>query len=224
MESVNKYKQVIETITKTLSQTIKTKYTKLLVVSKTRSIEQILNLYNQGQRDFGENYLNELVEKSQKLPSDIKWYMIGHLQTNKVKKLLAVPNLYAIESVDSLKLAKELNTQCHKMERNNLNIYLQINISGEQTKSGVHPEEVLKIYEDIKNECDRLKVIGIMSLGEIGNSRQFEQMFEIKSNICEKFNVGASDFVLSLGTSDDYEKAIEYGSNEVRIGGLLFDF
>lgn len=224
MESVNKYKHVVETISKILSQTVKTKYTKLLVVSKTRSVEQIMNLYNQGQRDFGENYLNEIIEKSQKLPLDINWYMIGHLQTNKVKKLLSVPNLYAIESVDSLKLAKELNSQCDKINRDNLNVYLQINISGEQTKSGINPDDVLKIYEDIIKECDRLKVIGIMSLGEIGNTKQFEQMFELKSKICEKFNGNMDEFVLSLGTSDDYDKAIEYGSNEVRIGGLLFDF
>jgi pyridoxal phosphate enzyme (YggS family) len=224
MESINIYKQVIETISKSLTNTIKTKYTKLLVVSKTRSIEQILNLYNQGQRDFGENYLNEIIEKSPILPSDINWYMIGHLQTNKVKKLLTVPNLYAIESVDSFKLAKELNNQCGKMNRTSLNIYLQINISREQTKSGIHPDEVLQLYEEIVKNCERLKIVGIMSLGELGNLAQFEAMYQIKSKICEKFNLNPEEFILSLGTSDDYEKAIEYGSNEVRIGGLLFDF
>jgi pyridoxal phosphate enzyme (YggS family) len=224
MESINIYKQVIETISKSLTNTIKTKYTKLLVVSKTRSVEQILNLYNQGQRDFGENYLNEIIEKSPILPSDINWYMIGHLQTNKVKRLITVPNLYAIESVDSFKLAKELNNQCGKINRTSLNIYLQINISREQTKSGIHPDEVLQLYEEIVKNCERLKIVGIMSLGELGNLAQFEAMYQIKSKICEKFTLNPEEFILSLGTSDDYEKAIEYGSNEVRIGGLLFDF
>jgi pyridoxal phosphate enzyme (YggS family) len=224
MESINKYKQVIEAISKSLNGNFITNYTKLLVVSKTRSIEQILNLYNEGQRDFGENYLNELIEKSQKLPADINWYMIGHLQTNKVKKLLSVPNLCTIESVDSIKLAKELNNYCHKLERNQLNIYLQINISKEQSKSGVLPEDVVSLYEEIVKECDMLKIKGIMSLGEIGNTIQFEAMQVIKLTLCEKFNLNKEEFILSIGTSDDFEKAIEYGSNEVRIGGLLFDF
>lgn len=223
-KSINKFKQVVESISKCLQTNIKTKYTNLLVVSKTRSIEQILNLYNQGQRDFGENYLNEIIEKSQKLPADINWYMIGHLQTNKVKKLLTVPNLFAIESVDSLKLAKELNDQCQKIDRKILNIYLQINISWEDTKSGIKPDGVISLYDDIKKECDRLRIRGIMSLGEIGNTKQFEEMYDIKLKICNEYNLNQDEFVLSLGTSDDYEKAIVYGSNEVRIGGLLFDF
>jgi len=223
-KSINKFKQVVESISKCLQTNIKTKYTNLLVVSKTRSIEQILNLYNQGQRDFGENYLNEIIEKSQKLPADINWYMIGHLQTNKVKKLLTVPNLFAIESVDSLKLAKELNDQCQKIDRKILNIYLQINISWEDTKSGIKPDGVISLYDDIKKECDRLRIRGIMSLGEIGNTKQFEEMYDIKLKICNEYNLNQHEFVLSLGTSDDYEKAIVYGSNEVRIGGLLFDF
>jgi len=224
MESINKYKQVIEAISKSLNGNLITSYTQLLVVSKTRSIEQILNLYNEGQRDFGENYLNELIEKSQKLPADINWYMIGHLQTNKVKRILSVPNLHTIESVDSIKLAKELNNYCHKLERNQLNIYLQINISNEPSKSGVLQEEVSALYEEIVKECDLLKIKGIMSLGEIGNTKQFEAMKEIKLTLCKNFNLNKEEVILSIGTSDDFEKAIEYGSNEVRIGGLLFDF
>ena len=224
MESINKYKLALETISKSLTGNLITNYTKLLVVSRQRSIEHILNLYNEGQRDFGEIYLEEIIEKSPKLPADINWYMIGRPQTNKVKNLLSVPNLFTIESVDCIKLAKEINDYCHKFGRNQLNIYLQINIRKDESKSGVLPEDVVSLYEEIVKECDLLKIKGIMSLGEIGNTKQFEAMQEIKLTLCEKFNLNKEEFILSIGTSDDFEKAIEYGSNEVRIGGLLFDF
>jgi pyridoxal phosphate enzyme (YggS family) len=222
MERISKFKSVMTNITNNLKLTDKTKNVKCLVVSKTRPIEQILEIYDEGHREFGENYVNELIEKSQKLPSDINWHFIGHLQTNKCKKVLEIKNLLSIESVDSIKLADEIQKQCLKLDRT-INIYLQINISDETSKSGIRLEEVSYIFEEIKKNCDRVNVIGIMSLGEIGNIEQFDKMYEIKMELCSKFAVNPDEFILSLGTSDDFEEAIIHGSNEVRIGGYIFD-
>lgn len=222
MERISRLKTVLSKITTSLQNNLKTFKVKLLVVSKTRPIEQIVDVYNEGQRDFGENYVNEIIEKSEKLPLDIKWHMIGHLQTNKCKKLMAIKNLYAIESVDSVKLAEEIQKQCIKLDRE-MNIYLQVNISNEPTKSGIPIDQVIDIYEEIVNKCDRVQIIGLMSLGEIGNKEQFNAMYDLKLKICNNYGIDLEDFTLSLGTSDDFEEAIAHGSNEVRIGGYIFD-
>lgn len=222
MEKVNKYKSILKILSEKLAQTNLTKYTKLLTVSKKRSIEDIMAIYNEGHRDFGENYVPELIEKSQKLPQDINWHLIGHLQSNKCKKVLQIKNLKLIESVDSLKLAEELEKECLKLNRT-IDILLQVNISREESKSGIMPENLLILFEDIYSKSTHVKPVGIMSLGNIGNIDEFKQMYKFKLDICEKLNLDKDQFVLSFGTSDDYETAILEGSNEVRIGGLIFD-
>jgi pyridoxal phosphate enzyme (YggS family) len=195
---------------------------KLLAVTKRRSIEDIKKIYDEGQRNFGENYVDEIIEKFDKLPSDINWHMIGHLQTNKCKKLLNVPNLKVVESVDNFRLADELNKRCDKSNRN-LEIYIQVNISKEETKSGAKVEEILDLYEEINTKCPKLKITGLMSLGTIGSVEEFQLMCQIKDQICEKFSLDKDEFLLSFGTSDDFEQAIIHGSNEVRVGSLLFE-
>jgi pyridoxal phosphate enzyme (YggS family) len=222
MEMVSKYKNVISKITTVLQNYGINQKVKVLVVSKKRPIEQILEIYNQGHRDFGENYVKEILEKSQKLPSDINWHLIGHLQTNKVKKILSIKNLYAVESVDNVNLAVELNNQCIKLDKI-MNIYIQINISRENTKSGVEIENVEGFVDEIKTKCDRLKIVGIMSLGNIGNVEEFKMMNDVKNLICNKYSLNHDDFFSSYGTSDDFEQAILNGSNEVRLGGVIFD-
>jgi PLP dependent protein len=224
MERISQYKNILLKVSEGLLSNPYTSFVKVLVVSKKRPVEQIMEIYNQGHRDFGENYTAELIEKSEKLPSDINWHMIGHLQTNKCKKLLSsVKNLKCIESVDSFKLAEEINKSCQKLNIEKMNLYLQINISNEETKSGLKYDEVIPLYEEITKNLDKVHVAGIMSLGDIGNEEQFKKMYEIKMKICENYNVDKDKFVLSLGTSDDFSEAIKCGSNEVRIGGLIFD-
>jgi pyridoxal phosphate enzyme (YggS family) len=224
MERISQYKNVVLKVSEALLSNPFTSFVKVLVVSKKRPIEQIMEIYEQGHRDFGENYAAELIEKSEKLPKDINWHMIGHLQTNKCKKLLSsVKNLKCIESVDSFKLAEEINKSCKNLEIEKMNIYLQINISNEESKSGLNYEDVIPLYDEITKKLERVEVAGIMSLGDIGNEEQFKKMYDLKRKICETYSLDVQKFVLSLGTSDDYPEAIKNGSNEVRIGGLIFD-
>ena len=212
---------VLKNISKSLINNNKSKFVRLIAVSKTKSVEEIMNIYNEGHRDFGENYVNELLEKYEKLPADINWYMIGHLQSNKCKNLLQVKNLKTIETVDSFKLAETLNKEIKKINKK-IEIYLQVNISKESTKSGILPECVIDTFEEVLNKCDSIIVKGLMSIGNADSRPEFEEMFNLKTMICEKFSINKDDFIISFGTSEDYENAILNGSNEIRIGTLLF--
>jgi pyridoxal phosphate enzyme (YggS family) len=218
MERINIFKNILINIQNAITKSTLTKTAKLLVVSKKRTVDDIMTIYNLGHRDFGENYVNDIIEKSEKLPRDINWHMIGHLQTNKVKKLLCIPNLKAVESVDNYKLAQEINSSCIKLDRT-IDIYLQINISNEDTKSGVKIEDFFELFDQIFTTCDKLNIAGIMSLGTSGSLDEFKKMFDIKNNIWEKYT---KDITISMGTSDDYEDAIIQGSNEVRLGSIVF--
>lgn len=222
MDSIHIYKQVLSRLIAAVQKSSLAKNTKMMAVSKKRSTEEILEVYNQGHRNFGENYANELIEKSKVLPSDINWFMIGHLQTNKCKKLLEVKNLFAIESVDSFKLAEEINNQSKKLDRVT-NIYIQVNISKETTKSGIAAEETEMLVQEIVSKCDNVKVTGLMSLGTLGSTEEFTAMYQLKQKICNTFGFSQEEFTVSIGTSDDFEEAIACGSDEVRIGSLLFE-
>lgn len=221
VDSTSQLKLILKNISKALINSTKSKQAKLLAVSKTKPIEDIMRIYNEGQRDFGENYVNELIEKHDKLPQDINWHMIGHLQSNKCKSLLQIKNLKVIESVDSLKLAENLDKELKKIDKK-IDIYLQINISNETTKSGIAPEKVIETLEQIKEKCENLLIKGLMSIGNVNSKPEFEEMYRLKNVICEKFSINPDEFVLSFGTSDDYENAILHGSNEIRIGTLIF--
>lgn len=221
VDSTSQLKIVLHNITKCLTNNTKSKFAKLIAVSKTKSVEEIMRIYDQGHRDFGENYVNELLDKHEKLPQDINWYMIGHLQSNKCKNLIQVKNLKVIETIDSLKLAETLNKEIKKIGRK-LDIYLQVNISKESTKSGILPENLIETLEEVKNKCDSLIVKGLMSIGNSNIQSEFEEMYDLKQKICEKFSINIDEFILSFGTSEDYENAIINGSNEIRIGTLLF--
>ena len=123
----------------------------LLAVTKKTDHNKVQELFDLGQRNFGENYVDELISKSLILPKEISWHLIGHLQSNKVKKLLDVKNLTTIESVDSFTLANTINKQCEKLNRF-LNIYIQVNISQEVSKSGCLIDNVINLYQDITNK------------------------------------------------------------------------
>jgi pyridoxal phosphate enzyme (YggS family) len=216
------YKNVLEGFekAKNLSQH-KNKGALLTAVSKKRAWEDIKVIYDEGQRIFGENYPQELIEKSKKLPKDIEWHLIGHLQSNKVKKLLEeIPNI-VIESVDRVDIVEKINK--YASEKNKTKVYIEVNISGESSKTGCDQKDVFAIAEEIINKSPRLQLIGIMSLGNVGNKNEFEKMLKIKNEICEKYSLEKEKFIASFGTSQDYEDAIISGSDEVRVGHQIFE-
>ena len=215
------YKNVLEGFTKSKNTS---KYTNqnaiLLAVSKKRPCENIKVIYDEGQRIFGENYPQELLEKSKKLPKDIEWHLIGHLQSNKVKKLLEeIPNL-VIESVDRVDIVEKINK--FASEKNKTKVYIEINISDEDSKTGCKQNDIFNIAEKIM-DSPRLELVGIMSLGNIGNKKEFEKMLKIKEELCEKYSLDKNKFIASFGTSQDYEEALLSGSDEVRVGHQIFE-
>ena len=213
-----KYREILEEIKK-LS---KGRKVKLLPVTKYSEPTMVYLLYSIGVKEYGENYVAKLVEKAELMPKDIQWHLIGHLQSNKVKFLLSsVPNVI-IETVDSKKIAKEINDTCVKLGINELKVYVQVNISKEETKSGADIKDVDDIVKEIVQNCDRLKLCGVMSLGNIGAKDEFAEMIEIKKKICETYGFDPNDFTASFGTSQDYKDAVLCQSDEVRVGRTIF--
>ena len=188
---------------------------KLIAVSKTRTIEEILEAYNVGIRDFGENHVQELVKKREVLPKDIRWHMIGHLQTNKVKDLLK-DSIYLIHSVDSIKLAKEINKRSSIKQ----DILLEVNIGEEESKYGFKPsfDELKKVLDEIK-ELENINVVGLMCVAPntdnpIDNKKYFDKLRLLNDKLGLK--------VLSMGMSNDYDVAIKCGSTYIRVGTKIF--
>ena len=193
------YNTTLENIKKSVEKTSSKKNPILIAVSKKRSVESIQVIYNLGQRIFGENYPQELLTKSKSLPKDIEWHLIGHLQTNKVKKLLEeIPNV-VIESVDRIDVVKKISQYADI--KNRTKIYLEINISGEESKTGCPIENINTILDEIFNNKDKMELIGIMSLGKVGDKKEFEKMVQIKNNICDKYGLDKNQFIASFGTS-----------------------
>jgi pyridoxal phosphate enzyme (YggS family) len=194
----------------------------LIAVSKTKPDEDILELYKMGDRDFGENYVQELVEKYNRLPKDIRWHFIGHLQTNKVKLIASFVQL--IHGVDSLKLLKEINKQAQNNNRV-IDCLLQIHIAEEETKYGLNESEMDELIAEIKNSGMRnAKVCGLMGIASFTDEmvivrKEFQQLKGIFNRIQAIYSGFNS---LSMGMSGDYQVAVEVGSTLVRIGSLLF--
>ena len=197
----------------------------LVAVSKTKPVEAILELYNLGQRDFGENYVQELVDKVAQLPKDISWHFIGHLQTNKVK--LIVPFVQLIHGVDSLKLLKEINKEAAKVGKV-VDCLLQVHIAQEEAKFGFDEEELNKLisqYADLL--MTNVRIVGMMGMASFtddmekvrGEFRRLKELFD-KCNQPQARNLKLQ--TLSMGMSSDYKIAIEEGGTMVRIGSLLF--
>lgn len=194
----------------------------LVAVSKIQPVERILELYNLGQRDFGENYVQELVDKEARLPKDIRWHFIGHLQTNKVKYI--APFVHLIHGVDSLKLLKEINKQGAKINRE-IKVLLQMHIAQEETKFGLNEAELQELLKSIKQEpLTNVEIQGLMGMASFTeNTAQVEkELSTLKKYFDQGKNVLNSFSTLSMGMSGDYEMAIKEGSNMVRIGSLLF--
>ncbi|KAM7360094.1 pyridoxal phosphate homeostasis protein isoform 1-T2 [Cochliomyia hominivorax] len=210
----------------------------LVAVSKTKPVEMIIDAYSVGQRHFGENYIQELVEKGNhpdilaKCP-EIKWHFIGHLQSNKINKIIKLPNLHMIQTVDSEKLANQLNTAWEKLELENkkpLEVLIQINTSGEEAKNGVQPGEASALFKFIKENLKQLDVKGVMTIGAFGHdysqgpNPDFIKLMEVHKTICQENQLNEADLKVSMGMSDDFEKAIEMGSTIVRVGSSIFGY
>jgi PLP dependent protein len=198
----------------------------LVAVSKTQSIPTIMTLYNQGQRIFGENRVQELVEKYEAMPKDIQWHLIGHLQKNKVKYI--APFVSMIHSVDSFELLEVINQQAKKNDRI-IPVLLQFHIAEEETKFGLNIQEAQSLLEQIKlQSLDHIKICGVMGMASFtddkekvrGEFRTLNTYFDaIKTKY---FSEDAGFKEISMGMSGDYEIAISEGSTMVRIGSALF--
>lgn len=202
--------------------------TKLVVVSKNRQINQIMKIYDYGHRLFGENKVQDLIEKYNQFPKDIEWHMIGHLQSNKVK--LIAPFISMIHSVDSLKLLFEINKEAKKNNRI-ISVLIQMHIAQEETKYGADEKELIEILEYYTNENSSLKnieIIGLMGMASNTDDvsqiqQEFQQLKNIFNSIKKTYLLHKNNFTeLSMGMSSDYKIAIKEGSTMVRIGSLLF--
>lgn len=194
----------------------------LVAVSKTKPVEDIKALYDQGQRDFGENYVQELVDKQSQLPTDIRWHYIGHLQSNKVKYI--APFVHLIHGVDSFKLLKEINKQAQKQNRV-INCLLQVFIAQEETKFGLDENELDALVEELKNNpLQNISINGLMGMASFtedlnkvrGEFKELKRQYDKLKGSLQQVSI------LSMGMSSDYKIAVEEGSTLVRIGSLLF--
>ena len=192
-----------------------------VAVSKTKPIEEITKIYDLGHRNFGENKVQELEFKYESLPKDIKWHMIGHLQSNKVKKVIPIVSL--IHSVDSLKLLKTINKESKKIDKT-MDCLIQVNISNENSKFGFIKKELEFLNQDFLNDFKYIKIRGLMGMASFtNNENQIRKEFQYLKETFDDFNTSLDDFnILSMGMSNDYNIALEYGSNMVRIGSKIF--
>ncbi|MBL7920501.1 MAG: YggS family pyridoxal phosphate-dependent enzyme [Bacteroidia bacterium] len=195
----------------------------LVAVSKTKPNAMITEAYEAGQRDFGENYVQELVDKQEQLPKDIHWHFIGHLQSNKVKYI--APFVYLIHGVDSAKLLQEINKQALKNNRT-INCLLQIYIAQEETKFGFSFEECETfLRSDVFSQLKNIKILGFMAMASnTENEEQVRKEFRSLKQFAEKTSslLHFPSSILSYGMSSDYKIAIEEGSTMIRIGSSIF--
>lgn len=194
---------------------------KVIGISKYSSSDDVATLYEAGQRAFGENKVQDLREKSEKLDElPIEWHFVGRLQKNKINNLIDL-NPALVQSIDSLELAQEFNK---KLEAKNkkINALLQINSAKEDTKAGVMPEEAVSTYKEILDTCPNLKLKGVMSIGaHVEDEKIIKESFKTTKKIFDELvPLGAK--YCSMGMSSDYELAIACGSNMIRVGSTLF--
>nr|KAF6428273.1 pyridoxal phosphate binding protein [Rousettus aegyptiacus] len=178
--------------------------------------------------------VQELLEKASnpKILSscpEIKWHFIGHLQKQNVNKLMAVPNLFMLETVDSMKLADKVNSSWQKKASSErLKVMVQINTSGEESKHGLLPSETVAMVEHINTKCPSLEFVGLMTIGSFGHdlsqgpNPDFQMLLSLREELCKKLNITADQVELSMGMSMDFQHAIEVGSTNVRIGSTIF--
>ncbi|KAL8792834.1 MAG: hypothetical protein Q9195_004563 [Heterodermia aff. obscurata] len=214
---------------------------RLVAVSKLKPANDILALHQSSHSllHFGENYQQELLQKSLLLPREIRWHFIGALQTNKCRPLAEqVPNLWCVESVDTAKKADQLEKgrsnlfeSSPELERIPLRVFVQVNTSGEEEKSGVEPAEAGALCSHIRDHCPNLTLQGFMTIGAIARSKgltegmeneDFLKLTEVRDTVAEDLKLEQEDLELSMGMSEDFESAVRCGSNEIRVGSTIF--
>ena len=195
----------------------------LIAVSKTKPVEMIEEAYNTGCRDFGENKVQELVDKYEQLPKDIRWHMIGHLQRNKVKYI--VDKVFLIHSVDSVRLAEEISKEAVK-KNVSVNILIEVNVAQETTKFGLTCEEVEQMVREIA-KLPNINIKGLMTIAPIvdnpeENKQYFQKLKKIAVDISAKNIDNVSMDILSMGMTGDYQAAVAEGATYVRVGTGIF--
>ena len=198
----------------------------LIAVSKTKPVAAVQEIYDTGQRDFGENYVQELVDKQATMPKDIRWHFIGHLQSNKVKYI--APFVHLVHAVDSVSLLKEIDKQAAKNDRV-INVLLQVKINDESTKFGFDDEEINTFF--VENQHLILKnvnIVGVMGMATFTENMtqvraEFQHLKRVFDHVKNTFLASKNDFEhISMGMSDDYPIALEEGATMIRIGSLIF--
>lgn len=195
----------------------------LVAVTKTKPVSMIREAYDAGHKIFGENRVQEFLEKKDELPADVKWNLIGRLQTNKVKYI--INNIWMLHSLDRLSLAEELQKQCEKRDCT-MRALLQVNVAGEDTKSGFYPGEVMSAAETIA-KMDRIKVSGLMTIAPYTDDKNylrkiFAQTKKLHEKIADEKFEGFDLKYLSMGMSNDYCEAVLEGANMLRVGSAIF--
>ncbi|KAI9894967.1 MAG: hypothetical protein M1814_000188 [Vezdaea aestivalis] len=230
----------LSAVTARLSAAAKGRTVRLVAVSKLKPANDILALHQApiNHLHFGENYLQELQEKSKLLPKDIKWHFIGGLQTNKCLPLAAsVPNLYCVSSVDTAKKADQLEKGRVQLADKDgsastkVKVHVQVNTSGEAEKSGVEPKDAVGLCKHIQERCPHLQLAGLMTIGALARSKastaeteneDFEVLRDTRGRVAVELGLDSEDVELSMGMSEDFEAAIGQGSDEVRVGSTIF--
>ena len=195
--------------------------TQLVVVSKYRSLSELQEVYDCGHRDFGENRVQEVVSKESELPKDIRWHIIGHLQTNKVKYI--IPFVHLIHSIDSLKLLKEVNKQAKRVNRT-VDVLLQIKIAQEDTKYGFSITELSELLENLDfKTLTNITCKGLMGMAtNTEDSLIVDTEFKKLASVYSSYQESHQWSILSMGMSSDYKAAIKEGSSMLRIGSKVF--
>lgn len=217
------YKEVQSFVKESEEKSSYGQHVTLIAVSKTKPSSDIKALYDIGVRDFGENKVQELCDKYDELPKDIKWHLIGHLQTNKVKYI--VDKVALIHSVDSIHLAQQIEHECEK-KNVDVNILVQVNVAKEDTKFGLMAEDVMSMIESI-SKLPHIHIKGLMTIAPFvedaeENRQVFADLKKLSVDIKNKNIDNVSMDILSMGMSGDYRVAIEEGSTMVRVGTSIF--
>lgn len=222
-------KMVLELIGEACNTSALSKRCRLVAVSKTKPIELITACYAVGQRHFGENYVQELEEKSkalQQLCPDIKWHYIGKIQSNKIPKICSSPSLYCVETIESEKHCDLFNREMEKRE-SVLDVLVQVNTSEEDQKGGLSIEDAPDLACHIAENCRNLRFAGFMTIGSFLHSHvvpnpDFDRLYQVREVWARKAERAAAEVELSMGMSDDFETAIAQGSTSVRVGSKIF--
>ena len=195
---------------------------KTIAVSKRSTIEEILSVYNLNHKDFGENRVQDLIVKHNKLPKDINWHMIGHLQRNKVKDIIEF--IHLIHSVDSLRLLDQINNESIK-KKLKTNILIQVNISKDVSKYGFLTNELDNVFKNyLSNKYRNINILGLMGMATFtDNISQIESEFSLLSSLYNKYSKMTDLKYLSMGMSGDYLLALKYNSNMIRLGSAIFN-